>query len=90
MDVHLLFSLSWFAMNYPDAASYEKRLQADAVLPEGFKSSVTTLGFIPAEKPHSREQRMNLSLIRLDNATDSFAAMFTRKNWLNLSLLIII
>ena len=65
-------------MNYPDAASYEKRLQADAVLPEGFKSSVTTLGFIPAEKPHSREQRMNLSLIRLDNATDSFAAMFTR------------
>lgn len=70
--------LLWGPMQYPDSATYRRRLEADAILPEGFQTAVTSLEFIPAEKPDAGKQPMNLTLIRLTEATESFGGVFTR------------
>ncbi len=65
-------------MQYPDSTSYRRRLERDASLPDGFQTAVTSLEFIPAEKPDAGKQAMNLALIRLTGPTRSFGGVFTR------------
>lgn len=65
-------------MLYPDSSSWRRQLEDEAVLPEGFRTAVTSLEFIPAEKPDAGRQKMNLAMIRLDEPSPSFAGVFTR------------
>ena len=66
------------AMHYPDRAAWRRRLEEEAVLPEGFRTAVTALEFVPSEKPDAGSQAMNLALLRLEEPTASFAGVFTR------------
>ncbi|PIE04569.1 MAG: arginine biosynthesis protein ArgJ [Spirochaetales bacterium] len=65
-------------MRYPDKTAWRRELEKASVLPEGFASAVTSLQFIPREKPDAGTQSMNLALLRLDKPSPSFAGMFTR------------
>jgi glutamate N-acetyltransferase/amino-acid N-acetyltransferase len=65
-------------MHYPDSSTYRERLRRDAALPAGFQCSVASLKFVPAEKPDAGEKPMNLALIRLDEPSPAFGAVFTR------------
>lgn len=65
-------------MEYPDPSAWRRHLGEQAVLPEGFTTAVTSLEFVPAEKPDAGSQTMNLAMVRLDDPTDSFAAVFTK------------
>ena len=65
-------------MHYPDSSAWRRRLEEEASLPEGFQTSVASLGFIPVEKPDAGRQSMNLALLRLEEPSSSFAAVFTR------------
>lgn len=51
---------------------------ARASLPRGFKTAAQRLSFFPAEIGGEKEYPMNLSLILLDEPTDSFHALFTK------------
>lgn len=53
------------------------RLVADSKLPRGFSVGTTGFGFRPEEKP-DMNAKMNLTLIALEQPTESFAAVFTR------------
>ncbi|KAG8461642.1 hypothetical protein KFE25_001260 [Diacronema lutheri] len=53
------------------------RLRADGRLPRGFSIGTTGLSFSPAEKP-AMNAKMNMTLVVLDEPTESFAAVFTR------------
>lgn len=53
------------------------RLRADGQLPRGFSIGTTGFRFAPAERPEM-SAAMNMTLILLDQPTDSFAAVFTR------------
>ncbi len=53
-------------------------LRASTALPEGFRASTTSIEFFPPEKPGSAAFPMRLSLIVMDQASQSFATMFTR------------
>ena len=65
-------------MQNTDFSAWQESLEGEAVLPDGFHISVTSLEFSPVEKPDARRQAMNLALIRLDEPTASFAGVFTR------------
>ncbi len=65
-------------MEYPDSASWRRQLEEHALLPEGFSTAVTSLEFVPLEKPGAGSLSMNLAMIRLDEPTDSFAGVFTK------------
>lgn len=65
-------------MQYPDSTAYRRRLEREAVLPDGFQIATVTLEFIPAEIPDAGKQAMNLALIRLTEPTRSFGGVFTR------------
>ncbi len=64
-------------MQYPDSTDYRLRLSRDAILPDGFQTAVTSLEFVPAEKPDAGMQPMNLALIRLTEPTEAFGGVFT-------------
>lgn len=53
-------------------------LRENTVLPSGFKTGCRSIEFFPKEKPASGKYRMNLTLLRLEEPTESFAAVFTR------------
>ncbi len=78
MDAPRDSGLSLGPMQYPDSSAWRRRLVVDAVLPEGFRIAVTSLKFIPAEKPDAGPQNMNISMIRLDEPSSSFAGVFTK------------
>ncbi|MBN2510161.1 MAG: bifunctional glutamate N-acetyltransferase/amino-acid acetyltransferase ArgJ [Spirochaetales bacterium] len=61
---------------YRNETDYLNALGKRALLPAGFKASSLSFSFFPEEV--SREARMNLNLILLDQPTDSFAGVFTR------------
>lgn len=57
---------------------YLAYLREETVLPEGFSVGRRTFDFFPREKPSAGAYKMNLVLLRLEEPTDSFAAVFTR------------
>ena len=65
-------------MRYSDSSAWMRRLESEAALPEGFQAAAASMDFVPAEKPDAGKQNMNLTVIRLDEPTDSFAGVFTR------------
>lgn len=62
-------------------SEYASELKARGVLPEGFSTGLTQLSFIPEELETDVEMPMNLSLLLLDQPTDSFAGVFTRNKF---------
>lgn len=68
-------------MTFPDFASeadYLGFLDAQALLPAGFRVATTRISFTPKERPTLEPYRMNLGLILADEPTEAFAAVFTR------------
>jgi len=65
-------------MLYPDFSAYQRRLKKDAVLPDGFEVGVSSLEFVPPERPNGGMQKMNLGLIRMLRPTASFAGAFSK------------
>ncbi len=65
-------------MQYPDSTDYRLRLSRDSILPDGFQTAVTSLEFVPVEKPDAGMQPMNIALIRLAEPTEAFGGVFTR------------
>lgn len=65
-------------MLYPDFSAYQRRLEKDAVLPDGFEVGVSSLEFVPPERPSGGAQKMNLGVIRMLQPTASFAGAFSR------------
>jgi glutamate N-acetyltransferase/amino-acid N-acetyltransferase len=64
------------SLEFSSVEAHRAWLKSQAKLPRGFRVGSTRFGFVPAEvhKPSA----MTLTLIALDQPTDSFAAMFTR------------
>jgi len=60
---------------------YLEVLTRRAVLPRGFRVSVTRISFTPKERPTEEPYAMNLALLLSDNPTDSFAGVFTRNQF---------
>ena len=60
------------------ATEYRKLLENRGALPEGFSTGSVQLAFSPAELGNGQRMAMNLSLMLLDEATESFAGTFTR------------
>lgn len=56
---------------------YINELSKRSKLPEGFRAAKITFPFYPAEKELKYPFLMSLSLVLLDDATDSFAGVFT-------------
>ena len=67
--------------SYTCEADYLRDLAARSALPEGFRSAVTSLRFIPRERATADGLPMNLSLILLDRETPDFGAVFTRNQF---------
>ena len=65
-------------MLYPNSSTYQRRLKKDAVLPAGFEIGVTSLEFVPPERPNGDMQKMNLGIIRMLQPTASFAGTFSK------------
>ncbi|MCL2792704.1 MAG: bifunctional glutamate N-acetyltransferase/amino-acid acetyltransferase ArgJ [Spirochaetaceae bacterium] len=63
---------------YNSKEEYLKDLEKRGKLPEGFKTSVVSLEFFPAERPVEKPLPMKLSLLMLDKPTSVFGAVFTR------------
>jgi len=66
---------------YKHEDEYIRDLEARGQLPRGFRVASVPLTFVPAERPQGGEQRMMLSLIRLDEPTADFAGVFTRNRF---------
>lgn len=64
--------------NYTSKNEYLEELASRAILPEGFKVSCQPLTFYPKEKGAGKPYPMNLSLILLDEPTESFGGLLTR------------
>ena len=64
------------SLEFSSLDAHRAWLKSQARLPRGFRVGATRFGFVPAEvhKPAA----MTLTLVALDQPTDSFAAMFTR------------
>ncbi len=69
-------------MNFTSIEEYEAYLERGAILPEGVSSSRCALSFFPKELAVAGETgkpyQMNLTLLSLDEPTESFSALFTR------------
>ena len=63
---------------YTTRESYFEALLRRGTLPEGFRSATVPLTFFPREKTFSLPMRMNLTAILLEEATLSYAGLFTR------------
>lgn len=64
--------------NFSDRTAYESHLESIGGLPRGFVSGVCGLDFYPVELTSGPPYKMNLSMIRLEEPTSSFAGVFTR------------
>lgn len=58
--------------------AYEEALRQRAVLPAGFRAGMVPLEFFPEERRVESPLPMNLSVIELEEPTESFAGVFTR------------
>ncbi|MCL2480126.1 MAG: bifunctional glutamate N-acetyltransferase/amino-acid acetyltransferase ArgJ [Spirochaetaceae bacterium] len=63
---------------YNSKEEYLSDLEKRGKLPEGFKTSVISMEFFPAERPVKKPLPMRLSLLMLDKPTSVFGAAFTR------------
>ena len=63
---------------YNSKEEYLNALEQRGKLPTGFKTSVVSMEFFPAERPVNKPLPMRLSLLMLDKATPVFGAAFTR------------
>ena len=63
---------------YNSKDEYLNALEKRGKLPEGFKTSVISMEFFPAERPVNKPLPMRMSLLMLDKATSVFGAAFTR------------
>ncbi|MCL2294921.1 MAG: bifunctional glutamate N-acetyltransferase/amino-acid acetyltransferase ArgJ [Spirochaetes bacterium] len=63
---------------YNSKEEYLSDLEKRGKLPEGFKTSVVSLEFFPAERPVEKPLPMKMSLLMLDEPTSVFGAVFTR------------
>ncbi|CAE7848060.1 unnamed protein product [Symbiodinium sp. KB8] len=68
---------SAYAAAAPEPMTYEERLYDMGALPQGFSIGTARFPFVPIEAPHITS-KMNLTLIKPDEPTPSFAAMYTR------------
>jgi len=66
---------------YASRNGYIQDLVRRAELPEGFRVATTAVCFFPQEIPVKDSYTMNLSLIALQQPTDSFGAVFTRNSF---------
>jgi glutamate N-acetyltransferase/amino-acid N-acetyltransferase len=62
--------------DFENAQEYLEHLETQARLPQGFEVGATTFTFQPFEVAN-KDLLMNLTIIKTDVPTDSFAAMFT-------------
>lgn len=60
------------------ATDYRSELESRGALPEGFSTGCTGLTFSPVELGNDQKMAMNLSLLLLDEPTETFAGTFTR------------
>jgi len=65
-------------MLYPDLSAYQRRLEKDGILPDGFEVGVSSLEFVPPERPNGGVQKMDLGVIRMLEPTASFAGAFSK------------
>ncbi len=63
---------------YNSEQEYLAELEKRGIMPDGFKTSVVPLSFMPEERQVDKALPMNLSMIMLEEATEVFAAVFTR------------
>ncbi|MDA3810996.1 MAG: bifunctional ornithine acetyltransferase/N-acetylglutamate synthase [Spirochaetaceae bacterium] len=63
---------------FKNKETYLSELKKRAVLPEGFKTSISAIEFYPEERDTDIPMKMNLTLIELDEPTDIFAGVFTK------------
>jgi len=66
---------------YKNREEYEKEVESRSKLPKGFKVGVVPLTFFPGEKKIDSPLPMKLSLILLDEKTDSFGSVFTKNSF---------
>lgn len=66
---------------YKDRVEYENDVKGRSKLPRGFQTGVVKLDFYPGEKIVTSPLSMNLSMIFLDDKTDSFAGVFTKNSF---------
>lgn len=66
---------------YKNKLEYENALKNRSELPKGFRVGVVPLEFYPEEKCVDEPLNMNLSLILLDEKTDSFGGVFTKNKF---------
>ena len=57
---------------------YRETLKQRATLPKGFSFATRSIEFFPEERDSSEPMKMNLTLIEPDEASDSFAGVFTK------------
>ncbi len=66
---------------YKSIAEYESDVISRSGLPKGFKVGVVPITFFPNEKKVDKPYPMNLSLILLDEKTESFGGVFTKNSF---------
>ncbi|MDP3276667.1 MAG: bifunctional ornithine acetyltransferase/N-acetylglutamate synthase [Deltaproteobacteria bacterium] len=64
------------SLTFDSVEAHRAWLASQSALPEGFRCANTRFEFVPVEV--HKPSKMTLTLISLDQPTDSFAAMFTR------------
>ncbi|MDC7219715.1 MAG: bifunctional ornithine acetyltransferase/N-acetylglutamate synthase [Spirochaetales bacterium] len=66
-------------MKFGSLEEYESHLASHVPLPEGVSFSTCTINFIPREiESEGKSFPMNMTLIALDEATESFSALYTK------------
>jgi glutamate N-acetyltransferase/amino-acid N-acetyltransferase len=68
-------------MDFQSREDYHQYLQSIGRLPEGFLCRSAAITFKAKEDPHRGQLPMNLSLLQLNQPTDSFAAVFTSNSF---------
>jgi len=66
---------------YKSREEYEEEVISRSKLPKGFKVGVVPLTFFPIEKKVDKALPMKLSLILLDNDSESFGSVFTKNSF---------
>ena len=66
---------------YNSKEEYLSDLEKRGKLPEGFKTSIISLEFFPAERPVKKPLPMRMSLLMMDEPTSVFGAAFTRNKF---------
>jgi len=67
--------------SFTSEKEYLQELASRSALPEGFRAATAAVRFFPRERTLAEPLAMNLSLIALEEATASFAGVFTRNRF---------